>query len=275
MEESDGKTSVMDRVICPWIRAAANCTIPLNQSCQMSCAKQHQPNVKKSKAIPEEVGVVARDKYEMGDFVSPDQYIVKTPGCLPIVLSQESHTNKLHGGTIFRDAALKYIHMSNQVSLGAGETISFKEWLWEATQTSVKHYHSNNEVFTAHEFQEAYAEEKKTQTFSGVGAQHQNAEAELAIQTIMYMTRLFMVYTAVNWGEDGLDDITLWSFAMDHVTWLYNRIPQWFSSITPLKMVTQNKTDHCDLMQTHVWGCPVYVLEASLQDSKKLPKWNK
>ncbi|KAL7477413.1 hypothetical protein ACHAW6_003218 [Cyclotella cf. meneghiniana] len=28
-------------------------------------------------------------------------------------------------------------------------------------------------------------------------------------------------------------------------------------------------------MWTHVWGCPVYVLEVSLQDGKKLPKWNK
>jgi hypothetical protein len=56
---------------------------------------------------------------------------------------------------------------------------------------------------------------------------------------------------------------------------LYNRIPQRFSGITPLELVTQCKSDHRELMRAHVWGCPVYVLEASLQDGKKLPKWNK
>eukprot|EP00956_Cyclotella_meneghiniana_P015936 scaffold24808_cov102-Cyclotella_meneghiniana.AAC.1 len=28
-------------------------------------------------------------------------------------------------------------------------------------------------------------------------------------------------------------------------------------------------------MRTHVWGCPVYVLDPKLQDGKKLPKWNR
>ncbi len=73
----------MDRVICQWIRAAANCLIPLCHSCQMSCAKQRQPNVNKLREAPEEVGALTQDKYEMGDFVSLDQYVVKTPGHLP------------------------------------------------------------------------------------------------------------------------------------------------------------------------------------------------
>ena len=84
----------------------------------------------------------------------------------------------------------------------------------------------------------------------------------------MYMARSFTVHIALNWGEDGPDDITLWPFAVDHAAWLYNLISQWFSAITPHEMVTQNKTDYDDLMETHVWGCPVYMLEASLQDSK-------
>eukprot|EP00956_Cyclotella_meneghiniana_P042975 scaffold249367_cov117-Cyclotella_meneghiniana.AAC.2 len=42
-----------------------------------------------------------------------------------------------------------------------------------------------------------------------------------------------------------------------------------------MEMVTNMKSDHRDLMRTHVWGCPAYVLEAKLQDGKKLPKWNR
>jgi hypothetical protein len=279
VEEPDGRISVMDRVICPKIRSAANCPIPLCQSCQMARAKQRKPDIKRSKAVPEEVGALSRDKYEVGDFVSMDQYVVKTPGRLPTGYGKESHVNMFHGGTIFRDSSSKYIHVQNQISLGAGETINskiaFEEWLWETARVRVKHYHSDNGVFTAQEFREACSEEKQTQSFSGVGAQHQNAEAERAIQTIVYMARSFMIHAALHWSEDGSDDITLWSFAVDHAAWLYNRIPQRTSGITPLEMVSQCKTDHRDLMRTHVWGCPVYVLEATLQDGKKLPKWNK
>ena len=52
--------------------------------------------------------------------------MVKTPGCLPTGFGRESITNMFHCGTIFRDAASKYIHVQNQVSLGAGETVNAK-----------------------------------------------------------------------------------------------------------------------------------------------------
>lgn len=60
---------------------------------------------------------------------------VKTPGELPSEFGCESHTNMFHGHTIFCNAALKYLRIKNQVSLGAGETVNlklkFEEWLWE------------------------------------------------------------------------------------------------------------------------------------------------
>ena len=89
------------------------------------------------------------------------------------------------------------------------------------------------------------------------------------------MAREFMIHAALNWGEDGSDDIALWSFALDHAAYLYNRIPQRESGIAPLEMVTTNKSDYTDLARSHVWGCPCYVLEAKLQNNQKLPKWNR
>jgi transposase InsO family protein len=271
VEEPDGKVSAMDRVICPRIRSAAKCPIPL--------ANQRRPKVVKSKAVPEEVGALSRERYETGDFVSLDQYVVKALGRLPTGFGKESIMNMFHGGTIFRYASSKYIHVQNQVSLGAGETVNakmrFEDWLWETARARVKHYHSDNGVFTAEAFRDSCKEDRQTQSFSGVGAQHQNAEAERAIQTIMYMARSFMIHAALHWGEDGSDDISQWSFAVDHASWLYNHIPQRGSGISPLEMVMQCKSDHRDLMRTHVWGCPVYVLEPSLQNGKKLPKWNR
>jgi predicted chitinase len=40
-------------------------------------------------------------------------------------------------------------------------------------------------------------------------------------------------------------------------------------------MVTHTQSDHRDLHHSHVWACPVYVLDPTLQNGKKLPKWNR
>jgi hypothetical protein len=67
----------------------------------LSRAKQSKLDVKKSKAVPEEAGALARDKYETGDFISLDQYVVKTPGRLPTGFGRESHTNMFHMEELF------------------------------------------------------------------------------------------------------------------------------------------------------------------------------
>jgi hypothetical protein len=61
---------------------------------------------------------------------------------------------------------------------------------WETSCAHVKHYQSD--------FCDSCKEDRQTQSFSGVGYQHQIAEAEHAIQTIMYMARLFMIHAALH-----------------------------------------------------------------------------
>ena len=159
VKEPSGAISTMDRVIVPKISAASSCPIPLCRSCQLSRAKIRKPNISTSKAIPTTEGALSREKYVPGDFVSLDQYVIKTPGRLPSGYGCESVTNMFHGGTIFRDSASKYIHVQNQVSLGAGETVNskvaFEEWLWDQARQVVKHYHSDNGVFTAEIFRQS------------------------------------------------------------------------------------------------------------------------
>ena len=279
MKDPNGEITTMDRVIKPKLNGAASCPPPQCESCNLSRAKQRKPKVAKVKVVEDAVGAISRDKYQVGDFVSMDQYVVKDPGRLPTGHGREAEHNMFHGGTIFRDAASKYIHTQNQVSLCAGETVmaknDFESWLWDEARATVKHYHSDNGVFTAALFKEACDEVGQTQSFSGVGAQHQNSEAERSIQTVVYMARSFMIHAALNWGMNGSNDLKLWSLALDHAGWLYNRIPQRRSGITPLEFVTKDKANHVDLARTHVWGCPCYVLDAKLQNNHKLPKWNK
>ena len=112
--------------------------------------------MKRSTAIPEKEGLLSRNKYEAGDFVSADQFVVNTPGRLLNGFGKESSREKLHGGTIFQDAATGIIWVECQVLLGAGGTLMskmpFEEWLWEVAAAEISHLHSDNGIFTSNMF---------------------------------------------------------------------------------------------------------------------------
>ena len=75
--------------------------------------------------------------------------------------------------------------------------------------------------------------------FSRVCDQNHNAQADRAIQTIMYMVFTFMVHNLLHWKDRGTDDLYLWSFVVKHSVWLYNCLPNKESGLTPLKFFDQ------------------------------------
>ena len=276
MEERDGKKSMSSPVLPPY-KSSSSCPVPLDQTALLAKAKRRTPKVSRRHDFEEKEGILSREHLTPGDSVAVDQYVVKTPGRTPTGFGNS--TTRFNGGTIFRDSASKAIFVENQVTLGAGETVlsksKFEQWLWELAARKVKHYHSDNGVFKAKEFRKACDLERQSQSFSGVDAQFQNAEAERAIQTIIYMARYYMIHAAVNWGCDGTDDMELWPFAVDHAAYVYNLLPQRSSGLTPLEFLSSIRSDHSDLRRLHVWGCPVYVLDPKLAGGKKIPKWNR
>ena len=90
----------------------------------------------------------------------------------------------------------------------------------------------------------------------------------------MYMARTFMVHTLLHWTERGADSLYLWLFAVKNLVWLYNWLPKKESGITPLGILNRIKSDYCDLLHCHLWGCPILVLESKLQNDPNLPKCN-
>jgi hypothetical protein len=151
----------------------------------------------------------------------------------------------------------------------------FEQMCWNLAGVTIKNFHSDNGVYDASMFRDDCISKDQSQTFSGVGAKHQNAVAERNIQTICYWARHMMVHAAVHWPSNGSDNIRLWPFAVQHAVWLFNRIPNRITGLTPLEVFTKTKSDHRDLQRAHVWGCPVFVLDPCLQDGKKIPKWNR
>ena len=54
-----------------------------------------------------------------------------------------------------------------------------------------------------------------------------------------------------------------------HHCLVHNHLPSQTSGLTPLELLTKTTADHKDLLRSHVWGCPVFVLDPKLKDSKK------
>ena len=122
----NNESVIMPQVIKPQYRTASSCPIPLCAACELARAKKQSPKVICQEAIAEKEGILAANEYLPGDFVSMDQFVVKTPGRLPTGYGREGKLNRYHGGTIFNDASTGIIWVENQISLGAFETISSK-----------------------------------------------------------------------------------------------------------------------------------------------------
>lgn len=54
-----------------------------------------------------------------------------------------------------------------------------------------------------------------------------------------------------------------------------HRIPREDNGITPLELFSKKIWPKTKLQDLHVWGSPVYVLDSTLADGKKLPCWKR
>jgi hypothetical protein len=97
--------------------------------------------------------------------------------------------------------------------------------------------------------------------------------AERSIRTISGMARANLLHLMLHWPDHCT--LNLWALSMHYAVWIYNRIPrESLGGLTPDEFWSHARTDHADLKRAHVFGCPVYVLDADLQNSKSIPKWD-
>ncbi len=89
-EEPLGQCTMLPPIIKAKFPSACNCVIPLCQLCLLARARKRTPGVKHTKADPQKEGALSHDWYEVGDFVSTDQFICRTPGPLPEGYGRES-----------------------------------------------------------------------------------------------------------------------------------------------------------------------------------------
>lgn len=218
------------------------------------------------------------DAMNPGDILFLDHYDSAIRGRLPDTFGKESEKQRYGGGLIGVDAASGYIFHAHQVGTTAGETVqSLKKFRREAQDmagiSTFRRVHADNHPFRADHIRSyVQGDLKATMHFSGVGAHHQNGTAERAIGTVTRWARTLMLKDLIDWPETA--DLALWPFALSYAIYLWNHMPKDNNSLAPIELFSRVKLpEYTSLQRAHVWGCPTYVLDARLQDSKKIPKW--
>ena len=107
--------------------------------------------------------------------IAVDQFEIAKPGKLFESRGRESITRKYCGGTIFYDPSTKIIKCYFQHSLNGEETVLSKnkfERFMHDNGADVKHYRSDNGIFTKQRFMEEILKDEQVISYRGVVAHH-------------------------------------------------------------------------------------------------------
>ena len=179
------------------------------------------------------------------------------------------------GGALFIDHASNFVDVQFQRHLNSHETRDSKErfelMCREFGVIPVEYLSDNGSSFTSRDFTEMLATFHQIIRFAGAGAHHQNGNAERAIRTIMSIARTMMLHSAIHWPE--VTDAALWPMAVQHAVYLHNYVPDPLTGLAPIDVFSRTCWPQKRLLDLHVRGCPVFVLDKSLADGKKIHRW--
>mmetsp|Transcript_12663 Transcript_12663/g.26696 ORF Transcript_12663/g.26696 Transcript_12663/m.26696 type:complete len:115 (+) Transcript_12663:51-395(+) len=97
-KDEHGREDIIPAVIKPKFASTPNCNIPLCMTCRLAQAKRRNAQVSTSKPVADKKDILSWDRYEVGDFVSADQFVVTIPGRLPTGYGREGGNARFHGG---------------------------------------------------------------------------------------------------------------------------------------------------------------------------------
>ena len=248
---------------------------PKCAACQFGKQKKKASPGKQSSVVRDREGILKKDILLPGQCVSVDHFVCSTKGRLYSSRGKTSDNDMYDGGCIFFDEASKHIHVVHQTHLTSHETLQAKEQ-YEHMCRDVgiipQTYRSDNgAAFASSDFAKKLSEYKQIHSFAGVGAHHHNGTAERAIQTIMSIARTMMLHAAIHWP--AVSDTRLWPMAVDQAVYLYNHVPDETTGLAPIDLFARIRWPQSKFHDLHVWGCPVYVLDNTIVDGKKLPRW--
>ena len=249
---------------------------PLCAACQYGKQRRRTAPGTRHEAVRDKQGALKRDDLFPGQKVSVDHFVCSTRGRLQHTFGKEDPKQQYTGGAIFVDHASGYIFVAEQVHLNTHETIEsktkFEAHCRDFGVIPQSYLSDNGSSFTSADYRVHLENFAQVTQLAGVGAHHHNGVAERSIQTVMSIARTMMLHAAIHWSE--VADARLWPLAVQHAALLYNQMPNESTGLSPHDIFTKTRWPHSKFQDFHVWGCPVYVLDKTIADGKKLPRWD-
>ena len=131
-------------------------------------------------------------------------------------------------------------------------------------------YLTDSGAFKANKFVQHIRGHNQKIQYCGTNAHHQNGVAERAIRTISNMARAMLLHASAHWKQ-GIDS-TMWPMAVKYTCYVSNNLPR-NNNVSPSDLFFGARIPRHKLQNMHVWGCPVYVLNPTLQAGNKIPRW--
>jgi hypothetical protein len=232
------------------------------------------PGIKTS-IVQDRAGAIRQENLLNGQQTSVDHFVSSVKGRLFTSKGKTPDEEMFSGGCIFVDHASNHIHVEFQKRINSHETIvgkqAYESICLDYGVVPQSYLSDNNTSFTSHAFELHLENFSQHIRFAGAGAHHHNGHAERAIRTVMSIARTMMLHAAIHWPD--VADPRLWPMAVQHAVFLYNHMPSLESGLSPHDLFTKTRWEHRRFLDLHVWGCPVYVLDKTLSDGKKIPKW--
>lgn len=225
-------------------------------------SKSTPPNIRRSSVKP-------------GHAVSVDQLTSTTPG---LKLQSIGHLTKatIVGAQVFADHSSSppflYAHLLENFSLD--ETLKAKvafERMAATCNNPILRYRADNGRFADEGFIQACTACNQTIDFCGVNAHFQNGIAESNIGFIQQSTRTILLHAMRNWPE--MIALELWTLDLLEATRLANLTRFDVDGRVPISQFS-NSNAIFNVADEHTFGCPVCVLDDSLQSGSSIPKWN-
>jgi hypothetical protein len=251
---------------------AAKADLPKCAICEYAKGHARSTSGNQQSTNPVTDGTLKDGNLRPGNRVSADHFESRLKGRTYSSFGRTT-SDQYVGGCIFVDHMSGYLHVEHQLGFSSSETIRAKqnfEQLALGHGVLVENYLTDNGVFSKTKFVDHIRQHNQQLHFCGVNAHHKNAIAERAIRTVSELSRALLLHASSHW-PDGMDG-TLWPMAVDHAVYLYNTLPN-SHGICPADLFTGTTIPRHKLRDLHVWGCPVYVLDPTLQQGKKLPRW--
>jgi Reverse transcriptase (RNA-dependent DNA polymerase)/GAG-pre-integrase domain len=245
----------------------AKCAIPMCGACLYAKKTRRPWRGRPTSSISTRVAAAP------GDIVAMDQMVSPTPGLVAQMkgfITGQRYT----GATIFVDhfSNLSFVYL--QKGLTIAETLEAKaafERYASAHGVTVRHYQTDNGIFETDSFRKSVEMAGQTISYAGVNTHHQNGHAEGKIRDLQAMGRAMLLHAAHRWP--AAVTANLWPYAVRMANDSINSAPQVGIGQSPMERFTQVDVAP-RVKHSHTFGCPVYVLDATLQTAGgQIEKW--